>query len=35
MGFEKPKEKNTIEKKIQERDLKILKKQEKVYEFEL
>ena len=35
MGFEKPKEKNTIEKKLQEKDLKAPKKQEKGYDFEL
>lgn len=35
MGFEKPKEKNIMEKKVQERNLKIPKKQEKGYEFEL
>lgn len=35
MGFEKPKEKNIMEKKVQERNLKTTKKQEKGYEFEL
>ena len=35
MGFEKTKEKNIMEKKIQERNLKTPKKQEKGYEFEL
>lgn len=35
MGFENLKEKNIIEKKIQKKDLKIPKKQEKEYEFEL
>ena len=35
MGFEKTKEKNIMEKKVQERNLKTPKKQEKGYEFEL
>lgn len=35
MGFEKTKEKNIMEKKVQERNLKTSKKQEKGYEFEL
>lgn len=35
MGFEKAKEKNIIEKKTQKKDLKIPKKQERGYEFEL
>ena len=35
MGFENLKEKNIIEKKIQKKDLKIPKKQEKGYDFEL
>lgn len=35
MGFEKTKEKNIVEKKFQEKDLKTSKKQEKSYDFEL
>ena len=35
MGFEKTKEKNIVEKKFQEKDLKTSKKQEKRYDFEL